>query len=190
MRRININMYPKNGYKFKGADGVLFVGTSWINVMARVADYRKRNGLPAGNVEDEVHQYACIFNPEYCNEITPTQIEATRTASLKGRVLSWLARVVKGRESGTIKLVSQDEAQARAATCAGCPRNTPFADGCSSCRAVVKEYRNQILGGARAQDARIHGCSILGEDLPISTYIDETRVNDSELPGHCWRKAQ
>jgi hypothetical protein len=185
VKRINVNMFPKSGYKFKAADGVLFTGSSWRDVIARVTDYRKRNNLPMGNVENEVHEYACLNNPEYCSEETLAQKEATRVVSLKGRVLSWLARTVKG----PLKFVSQEEAKSRADICAGCPRNTAFSDGCSSCRAAVREYRKQILGG-RQVDARVNGCAILGEDLPVSSHLDETRVNDSELPANCWRKAQ
>lgn len=189
MKRINLNMFPKDGYQFVEKDGVRIVGPSWKAVIVRVTDYRKRNGLLMGNVDQEVHDFACEKNPAYCSEITEQQKEMTRVASLKGRILGWLSGVVQARqkEKNALTLVPEHVAAERAEICAGCPKNIAFSDGCSSCKAAVKEYRKAVIGN-RTTKGRLNGCVILGEDLPVSINLDEARVPNEELPSNCWRK--
>jgi hypothetical protein len=188
LKRINVNLYPKDGYYFIDKDGVKLIGTNWREVIARVADYRKRNGFAPGNPEQEVHDQACEHNPAYCSEITEQQREMTRIVSLKGRVLAWLSSKIKAREKTPLVFVSAETANARAKVCRGCSKNTSIADGCSSCKAALLEYRRNILGSTRPIDDKITGCVILGEDLPVSTFLEEQAVDNSELPAHCWRK--
>jgi hypothetical protein len=187
MRRINLNLFPKDGYYFIDRDGTRLNGENWNAVIARVADYRKRNGFPPGNPDQEVHEQACEHNPAYCSEITEQQREMTRVASLKGRVLGWLSTLLRSKEKDPLKYVDDTTAKNRADVCIGCPKNVGIADGCSSCKAAVAEYRRNLLGH-RPVRGRLNGCVLLGEDLPVSTHLDQQTVDNSELPAHCWRK--
>jgi hypothetical protein len=188
MKRINLNLFPKDGYIFVDKDGTRLVAANWRGVIARVADYRKRNNLPVGNPEQEVHEQACERNPAYCSEITEQQKEMTRVASLKGRVLAWLSGVLAGREKQPITFLPESTVKARAEICATCPKNAAIADSCSSCRAALKAYRKNILG-SRPINGRLNGCVILGEDTAVSTAVDQILSDDADLPAHCWRKA-
>jgi hypothetical protein len=188
MKRVNVNLYPKDGYYFKDRDGAKIVGANWREVIARVEDYRKRNGFALGNPEQEVHDQACEHNPAYCSEVTEQQREMTRIVSLKGRVLAWLAGKIKSREKEPLVFVSPQTADARARICRGCSKNTAVSDGCSSCKAALLEYRRNILGSNRPINESITGCVILGEDLSVATFLEEQAVDNSELPAHCWRK--
>jgi hypothetical protein len=167
MKRINVNLYPKDGYFFIEQDQSMHRGQSWTEVVSRVRSYRKRNQLPPGN---------------------PEQVKAElRKTSLKGRVLKWFNTIRKARAEREQQYVSETEAKARALVCANCPHNQPYPSGCGSCKAAVRASREEILG-KRVADGRLNGCNVLGEDSATSVHLDQVRVNDAELPSFCWRK--
>jgi hypothetical protein len=186
MKRINVNLYPRDGYYFREGDGAKIVGTSWPNVMRRVEDYRKRAGRPVGNVEAEVSNQACSRNPANCSEVSAETQRMTLVASLKGRVLQY-ASFLRGLGK-RIPWVSAQDAANRANVCATCPNNTALPEGCATCRVALKAMRDEILGRGRKQDARLNGCSVLGEDIVMSCHVDHDVVDSDALPAHCWRK--
>lgn len=187
MKRINVNLYPKDGYFFIDSDGARIRSDSWSKVMAKVQAYRKRAGLPAGDVEAEVMAQACSRNPSHCSEENDANRRQLMVTSLKGRVLKYLSFLRGLMPGNRIPWVSPQEAANRANVCASCPYNTPLPEGCSSCRAAVKAMHNEILG-RRKQDPRLNGCAVLGESLQASVHVDHDVVDSSQLPGHCWRK--
>lgn len=181
--KIKVNLSPKDGYFYKEADGVILRANTWTGVIARVTDYRKRNNIPLGDPAADVNGQACSRNPAICSQSdSESQRQAKKKVSVKGRVLAWLSKLKKP------EFVQASEAKARADICARCPRNVPLADGCSSCKAAVKEYRAAILGG-KPQDKRLNACAELGVDTCVSTWLDETRIDNPDLPAECWRKA-
>lgn len=185
-QRINVNLYPKDGYFFKEKDGAVLRGTTWPGVMRRVEHYRRRAGYPIGNVEQEVIQQACARNPSHCVHDDSVTVNQRKIVSLKGRVLQWLGIVRKARTQ--LKFVSPQEAGERANACAGCPKNTPLPEGCATCRAALNAMRNEILGPHRAKDGRLNGCIITGCDLPTDVHLESDRISLPEAPDFCWRK--
>jgi hypothetical protein len=185
-KRINVNLYPREGYFFKDSDGVIIRGDNWLNVMAKVQAYRKRAGYEIGDVESEVAQQACARNPSHCAVINDATERQTLISSLKTRVLRYMS-FLRGL-GPRIPWVDSAAAARRASICASCPHNTALPEGCSSCRAALKEMRNEIMGRGRTQDARLNGCAVLGEDLQTSVHVDHDVVDSDALPAHCWRK--
>lgn len=187
MKRINVNLFPKDGYFFRDSDGALIKGESWPNVMRRVENYRKRAGRPVGDVEGEVSTQACNRNPSHCHDLNEVTVQQTKIVSLKGRVLKYLS-FLRGLLPNRIPWVSAQDAVNRSNICATCPHNTPLPEGCSSCRKAVKAMHDEILGGGRVQDRRLNACAVLGESLVASVHVDHDVVDSAELPAHCWRK--
>lgn len=185
--RINVNLFPKDGYFFRETDGASIRAETWKGVIARVKEYRRINNLPAGNPEDEVIAQACQRNPSFCSKETEKQREQTRKVSVKGRVLSWLSNLRKKKETEEIPFVEPALATERARICMSCPQNTPIADGCSSCKAALAEYRRGLLNN-RNPTKHLNGCAVLGEDTCVSIHLDDQRVENNELPSNCWRK--
>lgn len=187
MRRINVNLFPKDGYFFKEKDGTIIrASSSWRGVVARVIAYRKRNNLALGNATEEVHAQACERNPEACQDVLdgPTR-QALKVATLKGRVLAWLGSMrARSRE---LLFGDEKNMRARAAVCLNCPAHATIAGGCGSCKKAVRAVRQELLG-PRPIDERLSGCSVLNEDCAISTWIDQPTVDNPELPGCCWRR--
>jgi hypothetical protein len=68
MKRVNVNLFPKEGYIYLESDGSKHRAENWSKLMAKVSAYRKRAGLPQGDVEREVMAQACQRNPSHCSE--------------------------------------------------------------------------------------------------------------------------
>jgi hypothetical protein len=187
MTRININIYPKEGYFFLENDGTRIGGTSWSGVIARVKDYRRRNSLPAGTPDVEVHEQACKRNASLCSNVDAATIAQRMKVSMKGRMLGWLNFLRKKRGSEVILFVDSEAAKRRATICAACPMNTPLKEGCGSCRAALAEIRRDMLG-PRQVDARLHGCLVSGEDVAVAAHLETPNIEMPTAPDSCWRK--
>jgi len=188
MVRINCNLYPSGGYYFDESDGSRQRAGGWRAVIKKVTAYRQRARLPLGDVENEVMAQACSRNPALCYDDRAVQ-PPKPAVTVKARVLKWLFGFKQLQEREPISYVGVAEAAARAAICAGCPQNTPLGvHTCATCKATLKEYRKQLLGGGRPRDARLGGCNVLGCDLVTAVHLDEIRVDNGALPAHCWRK--
>jgi hypothetical protein len=189
VKQINPNIFPKGGFKYKESDGTTIVGQTWAGVFARVAKYRKRAGLPEGNPEQDVTNQACASNPILCAEDSGERRKQLVRSTLKTRVLKWLMdlRTRNARGQEPISFVETEEMRRRATICSGCSNNQEVGGGCATCKATIKEARRLLLD-RKFQDGRLHGCQILGEDLPVSSWLEDVTVENPELPDHCWRK--
>lgn len=189
MRRIKVNIFPKNGYTFLELDGtVLTDPRGWQGLIRAVTSYRRRNKLPIGNPADEVHAQVCAANPGMCWEDNETTKQQLKTVSLKGRVLRWMSDVLRHKEKNGVAFVPSSESAAREDVCQKCPFNQALAaEGCGSCKKAVREQRKGIIGGLPRFN-RLHACAVLGEDLQASVHLDLPVVDNHELPQHCWRK--
>lgn len=187
MKKVNPNVYPKDGFWFRDKDGARIAGDTWAGVVARVISYRKRAGYPPGDAEAEVMAQACERNPILCTEDSGAHAELLRKASLKSKVLAWMALARSHKKENRIDYVPAELAQARADICAKCPLNQSLQEGCHSCRQALQEMRNEVLGRRRT-DTRLNACLELGEDLPTAVHLERESVVRPELPDHCWRK--
>lgn len=188
MKRINVNIYPKDGYWFQDTDGARIKADNWSAVMRKVEAYRKRAGLPPGNVEQEVSTQACKRQPASCAELSEVTAHQTLVVSLKGRVLKYLSFLRGLVEGNRIPWVGPQDAHNRANVCAQCPQNVSLPEGCASCRKAVSAMAVEVMGRGRKQDTRLGGCAVLGEYLPVSCHVDHDVVDSAALPNHCWRK--
>ena len=191
MKKLNLNIPPRNGYVFRESNGVVIIGKSWNALIARVQAYRRRNKLPTGNAEKEVRSQACEANPEICSGETSEQRQVTieqQPASIKSRVLMWFNQMRQRRSAeGAIHFVGQVERDRRVNICAACPKQTAYPTGCSSCKKVVDEFRADLTE-RRHIDSRLVGCSVLGIDTGAAVWIDDPTIENGDLPENCWRK--
>ncbi len=186
-RVMNANLHPHAGFVYKNPDGVVLSSDSWAGVIARVKLHRKRAGLEPGNPEKEVMEYACSKNPSLCRDGDETYREKLKITTLKSRVLAWLALAIRHLKAGKLEWSAQHVA-ARSHVCYGCPHNRALEDsGCGSCVKTLAALR-QEAAGIRPYDARLHCCSILGEDLNASVWLERETAAVPELPDFCWRK--
>lgn len=187
MKRLNPNIYPKDGHFFRDKDGVQHRADSWPGVIARVAKYRQRAGQPIGDPVREVTEQACSRYPLLCNDESGHHADAVKKSSLKSRVLGWMGLARAHKAEQRIEYVDAATANARAQTCATCPLNQSLSEGCASCRQALEEMRKEVLG-RRPLDRRLNACLVLGEDLQTAAHLERPTTENAELPGHCWRK--
>lgn len=186
MKRINVNIRPNDGYWFKDADGTKFKGTSWAQVIAKVTKYRKVNGRQPGDVHGEVMAQACSRHPSMCHE--QRQANTQNIPTLKGRVLAWLAGFSVMAKMGKLSYVREGEMKDRVGRCLGCPFHKQLPSSCAACAATIGARTVEILHRDHKPDRRVSACDCLGAYLPVATWLDEPRVVNDQLPGHCWRK--
>lgn len=182
---LNNNIFPKSGFVFIDADKVRHVADSWPGVIKRVQAYRKRLGVPVGDVGAEVVAQACAREPVLCQRGGEQHVRAVKRASLKSRIISWLNAVRANQDKS---FVDDALAKQRAGVCAKCPKNVPLPGGCATCTNLLNELRRAILGPGRFIDGRLNECEVMAEDIPVTVHVDMTTVDNPELPGHCWRR--
>lgn len=187
MKAINPNIYPKGGYVFRDPDGSRHTADSWAGVIARVKRYRKRQGRPEAGVDEEVVNQACQQNPILCSEVHPANAEQLRRVSLKGRILLWLGKLREAKTKNPLVFVNDSLHAARVDVCSRCPKQAGLPEGCGSCRQALRALAEDVVG-RRALDTRVAACSVLGEYLPVSTWIEAVTIPNPELHWECWRK--
>jgi hypothetical protein len=151
-----------------------------------VIAYRRRKGQPENDVVGEVVAQACAREPIICNQGSNAPLNQ-QAVPLKTRILAWLNGLRANKAKQPLEIVSWETARARTEICAKCPKNQGLQDGCASCRQALRELRSDLIGN-RFQDARLHECDVLGEDLPVSVYAEAQAVDNGNLPANCWRK--
>lgn len=187
MKIINPNIYPKDGYFFKESDGTVHRGQSWKAVINRVIAYRRRQNRPVGNVTEEVVSQACSRSPNLCHEDSGRGQVLLTQSSLRTRVLSWLNWLRQVKDKGELSYVDEPLHDARADVCSRCPMDKSLPSGCGSCQRALKELHAMLVGG-RKGDGRFDACPILGEYLPVSTWVNQETVANPALWVECWRK--
>jgi hypothetical protein len=187
MKSLNPNLHPKRGFTFTDSDGAKINGDTWAGVIQRVINYRKRANLPPGDPTSEVINQACAHEPVLCVEQDPRNLFALKKASLKSRVLAWLAGMRAKKATNEVTYGNEQDARNRVNVCITCPHNQAIPEGCASCKAAIKAARDEVIPH-RFQDGRLHACMVLGEDLATSVHLEQVTVENGELPPHCWRK--
>ena len=189
MKRINPNVVPSDGYKFKDTDGVEISGKNWVDLLSNVISYRKQNKVSTKGTSLEILAYACARHPQLCSE-TSQQVDlpgAHKLNPLKSRVIQWLLRTPKRPKDH----VTKPEVEARRQICRSCPMNKPFvgASECRSCNHALGNLQERIFGSYR-QSPGVFGCDVYGVDLTIATWLQKPQVMNGEIEGvappACW----
>jgi len=188
MRQINLNIYPKDGYVFRDADGYVHQAESWKKLAVSVADYRARNGFAPGEPWEEIMTQQCAKTPGFCNEQPtpdPTGMSFTQ------HVLAWLAHAAGYKRLGQWNRIDDPTAANRAAICAVCPNQKALSTACGACITSIKTLRKALLNGATPQHQNLDPCAVLFEDCQSTVHVDPPPVSaeqNAKLPPKCWRR--
>jgi hypothetical protein len=193
----NRQIGPSGGFQYRQKEsGMLFTGNSFLQLMNRVKEHRVANKYPIGvNIEAEIEDQCCqnTVTEEFCREV-----KGDGPAPRRHRIAEVLyftkALAEKFLRGG--KRVEQDQADGRAAVCAGCPDNVPV-DGCNSCGRGVLEgaIRRVSDASTTAHDEKLKTCRWCGcfNAAQIWFPLDILHNNMSReiresLPQFCWKK--
>lgn len=155
------------------------VGSGYIiRVLAiNIAAWRKANGIPIGlGFEQEVEQAVCRKYPDLCFSEDPRAplqpVALSYNDVLVGTsVMASLALRLATTGKG---IVTQAEAERRAAICSTCKFNVQFHKGCGGglCGKLLELVRSIVPGGTSRDDS-INACYICHCLLKASVWVDQ-----------------
>jgi len=187
------------GYKILDPlTGIRVEAVTWDHLMMKVREERRANGAPLGlELEDEVEQWACIAHPDEV-EIFDERLPKRRSLNLDDVVRG--TEVLAAFKLAGSPLVSQEEANRRAAICARCPLNVMWSQSCSICSKVENVVMG-IVGNVRVENSQqLYACQVCGCSLKAAVHIPNdilNRANNAEMNQafsiaadlwHCWHR--
>lgn len=203
----NLTTAPPGGWRYRVPEtGQLFSGASLSDLVSQLHAHYRANGYdtPLGGFRDLIEDYICAETPETCDASyvrPPTQTESTGLASnlahtfhtvMQGTatLVSWLA--------GGGERVSQQTADARAATCATCPENVE-PQGCTGCNiGALRAVADRVAGKRTTpSDGALKSCRICACHLRAKVWLPLKVLTNhmppkqqAALPGYCWIKQE
>lgn len=178
---------PNGGYKFRDSDGAVHEGESWAHLVRVVAKYRALRKIPAGDPQKEITEAVCMAEPTVCHK-GPGELGDGDRDAFHLRIIAWLTDQMKLNRSHRLKFVDGVVAGERAEICRKCHFQRSFAKGCQSCGNATVSLQAQAMAGHVDVGPDLMGCSLLSEDTKVSVHLDQVRLNNPNLPKHCWRK--
>jgi hypothetical protein len=193
---------PPGGWHYvQPESGRIFQHYARDAFFADIRDHRLRNGYPIepdwmAQIEDEI----CRSHPEWGKDVCGRTehygerrpIDLAALQSFLNVMASWIAGIIHGQGA----FVSQEEADRRAAICAGCEFNANIGGSCGACvDRVARALR--IIGGRKSQyDDKLEACAICSCALRVAVHIPleaQQAGLSNELKeefrrvGYCWK---
>lgn len=186
---LNKMKLPPGGWHFE-AHGQKFRAGTEDQLKVQITEFRIRNNIPPGDVNQEINDYYCEKWPDACFKDYRHERQPAVGEPLGQRVVRWATAMWHGRPKGGHKLVSQDEANRRASICLSCPMNRAWQAGCSSCMGNVNSVLSQIRNLRSNKHAgHILSCSFMGWDNNTAVHIESLSLTPDQLsrkPPNCW----
>lgn len=187
MKKITQGLYPSSsGWSFV-EQGTTLTAPSFIELVTKVAEFRRRNNFPAGDALAEVTSYICERNPGICKDgvrSVPSPLPAG--ATFGDRVLSWISQEAA---SPAAKPADPERILQRAEACRACPLNVQFEATCTSCNKSPLKFENAVAASNPAgANTGLGGCRHYHWSNKMA--IRKTLAPDSRAPAGCWRRPQ
>lgn len=183
--------------------GIVGLGSDFDALYRSCVTWRKANGWAIGlNFENELEAEVCAKHPHECVMDTSNlpKPKGVIDSSTIARGSATMFEVLKARLKGDLQLVSQDEANARAATCDKCPWKVTMRYGCGGpCGAIVdiitataSKETNPPMGSYACGICQCFLRAAVWLDLDVQCSSLEQAIKDefkqvqTEYP--CWKK--
>jgi len=185
--------------------GVEIKAVNFTSLLQRLYEVRRQNSAPAGpGLEQELEDWVCRAYPKECQNLDPA-IPRLRRLNLEDvtRGTKVLLEVVARRFLNLVglsesPLVTQAEADRRAATCQNCDLLTYFAKPCAGLCPELATLVNTIKGAGNKTvlDGENKVCSICAcvasasvwvqKDIQAKSYTPEMQTHFNNVRG-CWK---
>lgn len=149
--------------------GMVGLGTNFTMLMDKIVAWRKANGWPVGlGLEQEVEVEVCRKYSAECDETSDLVPPRQRTWS---DVILGTRSLLSHKLAGS-PLVSQAEANRRAAICVKCPNNIFYASPCGGRCAEIKDLVEVLVGGSGTPfDGALKACAICSCELIAAVWM-------------------
>lgn len=181
------------GWWYRVADTrCVFVSYGWNSLMKMVREHMGSNGIaiPEDLGRTMMEEYCANTGSVVCAENNPHQTKMQRMWDQGSRFFRTIKQMVTRGES----LVPQEEAERRAAICAGCPLNDDGLQNCSTCGAkgFIAEMTGYTIGKSTSQDAALKTCGVCGCVNRLKVWFPVDCMDYTDLrkmwPEHCWMR--
>lgn len=168
-----------------------FISYGWNELYKAVKNHLLGNQIEVPmNLELIMQAEFCCHKPGFC---------ADRDPEKERKINAW--QMMKRFYTGAVKpfiegrLVSQEEAERRAAICAACPFNTDkVTEFCVSCatRSLVSNINQFLTDRHTSKDGELKFCGKCGCDLKMKAWCPKDAMDEPDLrevwPEHCWMR--
>lgn len=173
-------------------------GTTFNMVARRIRETRHANGYPEGlGLDDEIEEWICKAYPQECVTYDP---RAPRKRSLGiSDIVHGTKVMIKFSINGR-QLVDKEEAERRAAICAGCKWNVAFVKPCSGLCPELRDLVHSIIGNEKtSHDNELQSCSICAcfnsASVWLPLYVQCAGVTEEQKAQfksvhNCWKQCQ
>lgn len=174
-------------YKVEETQTVI-VSYGWDSLITAVKQHMAGNGIKEPlTIEIIMADFMCQYVPDWCAEIRPER---------EAKVSAWkmMKKFYKAVEaSWHLGQVDKEEAERRAAICAGCPKNTDqvteFCIGCHT-RDLVMKVRGFMTTKSTSRDAELKTCAACHCNLRLKVWLQKEAMADPDVewPEWCWMR--
>lgn len=189
---VNTVNVPRGGWSLRVEEtGVMLNAGTVGRLKMLVRNHLEANSIPLPPYFDEwVEDTACrnLPNPaKWCETRKPTP-ELKRPRWGVAQVLRFLKTVIEWGVKKGFSFVPQEEAERRAAICAGCPLNMSV-QGCMGCSGVMRLVRSIRGSRSTSQDAQLNVCDACGCELKVKVLLPLEVIDNTGVvyPPHCWQ---
>ena len=170
---------PHGGY-FHVLDpltGVRSSAVHWDHLVSKVRDERKANGAPIGlELEDEIEAWACLSHPDEVQVVDP-RMPKLRSFNLDDVIRG--TQVLAAFKLAGSPLVSQQEANRRAAVCAKCPLNVSYSQSCSICGKIEAVVMSVVGNVSTPSNQQLYSCAICSCALKAAVHLPNSILNQA-----------
>ena len=194
---------PPNGWRWvQPESGQVFEHYSRDAFFEAIRNHRLANGYPiSADWREEIEDGICRTHPEWgqtiCRRIQSLgarrPISFGAMQSFLNVMGSWTTGIAKGEDA----FVSPEEAQRRAAICAGCEFNVAYGFSCGGCMDRLMRALTFIGRRETEFDQHLGSCAICSCALKAAVWLplevqqsglnEQLRAEFRAVP-HCWKK--
>lgn len=186
----------KDAYHLPQPDGTVIHGKTIDALIRNVFEYRVRNNLDPGMIEEDIDRYYCTKWPSFCAEAQTGLGKSPKQQSqeMLNRVSRWASSIAHRMPRGGYALVMLSEAEKRASICAACPKNGGWRSGCGGCDATTLQIVQSLKQLKKTtKDGNLSACQIGGYENSAAAWLptDALPITEAEraaMPVECWRK--
>jgi len=196
--RVIKGMVMPGGWHYK-VEGVRrpYEAISYDDLIAKELQYRLENGLPVGDVQQDVDEYICSTFPNQCHRVSrreapahgPTAPPRGKASRFIDHLIQWGERIY---ESQRIELVLESEANDRAKVCVECKLNGEWRNLCPNCVTRAEQLFGIIRQGRDvARWRKLKACRLYRMDTRTAVWLRDTRCEPDLAfiaPQNCWNK--